>query len=380
MLARTRLGSPLPPRDRRYSLGLIGVFLLVSLGQAILAGRLAVSMPSVVLWGTGLGLVLNHLWWRVPFFPYDRIYSAVSRDGRSWIREDGVRLEVGGKHRSCQVYYPEVIAGPEGYRMYYRAGGYDSVIACAFSEDGLTWREDGRTCIGSGGRHGLAKVEGPEVVSLGNDGWRMYYAGHDGAFWRLYCARSRDGLQWEEEAVCVDLSQDGDAAHVKDASVLPMTATFRLYFVRVSSDESHMYTAESTDGLSWHSIRPCEGYGTDGWGVRTPCVSRDTDGRLWAYFAEHPGGTAIGSRIAGAVSEDGVRWTRMEDEAIAPRPEEGLHGVFCPDLVIGEDSWRMYFGGYWGNHWLMAHTLYCHRNREGRAHGRDSARRTRGLE
>ena len=353
------MSRPLPPRDRRYSLGLAAVL-------ASGAGLLAVAQLPLrsALLGLCLALlaltVLNHVLLRIPFFPYDRILSAVSQDGLVWTCDPGVRLDVGGVHPSCQVYYPSVIPVREGWRMYYRAGGYDSAIGSAFSHDGLCWDEEPGYRIGAGGADGPLRVDGPCVVALGPDDWRLYHAGFAEGRWRLCATRSSDSLHWRPEGTCID---PGAAEDAKDPCVIPWGAGFRIYYVLHGPAGSRICTAVSDDGLHWGESEPCTGYNPEGLDVRTPRVVPQEGAGLRLYFAEFPRPGAIGSRIVSAASLDGVQWTRDPGVRIGTGARPGLHGAFCPDLVGQEGEWRMYFGGYWGNHWLAPHTLFRHRPR-----------------
>ena len=354
------MNAELPPRDRKYSMGLIGgsaIFVLAALTLGFAWNQ------ELLILGSGLLilLLLNHFFWKIPFFPYDRILSAVSTDGIDWQVEPGVRLDVGGRHASCQVYYPEVVAVPGGWRMYYRAGGYDSIIASAFSRDGLEWEEEPGVRIGPGGEYGLTKVDGPEVMDLGGGEWRMYYGGYDGEDWRICSSRSQDGLDWKWEAGCIGGTGKDQA---KDPCVIRCSSGYRMYFMGYFSGEGQIYSAISQDGVNWRDIQPCSGYNPEHRDIRNPCVIEVQQEKLRMYFAEFPRFTAIGSRIVSVVSEDGLNWMRDSEVRVDPGACPGLQGTFCPDLLPHEQGWRMYYGGYWGRHWLAAYTLFRHRERK----------------
>ena len=119
----------------------------------------------------------NDHYWQVPVFPYDRILSAHSNDGLHWLRESGVRVDVDGVHENPQVYNPVVTKMQLQWRMFYRAGGNNSSIASAVSDDGLLWREeDGwRLAVGSG----LMRLEPYSVLAV-EGGWQLYCNGFDG--------------------------------------------------------------------------------------------------------------------------------------------------------------------------------------------------------
>ena len=349
----------LPARDRTYSFCLTAILAACVCPVALLQFPLRNELLGICLALLALA-ILNHGLWKIPFFPYDRIFSAVSEDGLAWTPEPGVRLDVGGVHRSCQVYYPAVIPVEEGWRMYYRAGGYDSAIGSAFSSDGLCWEEEPGLRLAPGGDAELTRLDGPAVVRLGPDDWRLYYAGFGDGRWRICAARSADSRNWRPEAVCLGPTDDGDA---KDPCVIRWASGFRIYFTRHGADRSDICTAVSEDGLEWDQPMPCAGYNPAGLVVRSPHVVALRDAGLRLYFAEFPRRTATGSRIVSATSTDGVHWTRELGVRVGPRSWRGLHGTFCPALVALEGGWRIYFGGYWGRHWLAPYTLLRHRER-----------------
>ena len=354
------MNAALPPRDEKYSLVLIGV-----LGILVLGALSFQFSWDLQLLGIGSVLLafflLNHFCWKIPFFPYDRILSAVSSDGIKWQIEPGIRLDVGGIHASCQVYYPEVVAMSGGWRMYYRAGGYDSIVASAFSRDGLEWEVEPGERIGAEGEGGIKKVDGSEVMDLGGGEWRMYYGGYDGRDWRIYSSRSCDGLEWDREAVCMGCPGELQA---KDPCVISYGSGYRMYFMGYASGAGRIYSAASQDGVNWRDIQPCSGYNPEHRNVRNPCVLKLQDGKLRLYFAEFPGFSAMGSRIVSALSDDGLNWQREPEVRLTPGGQRWVHGVFCPDLQGLEDGWRMYYGSYWGRHWLAPYTLFMHRERK----------------
>ena len=358
--------AALPPRDGNINLGLVlfGVLADVAAWQTETPYfyLVATAGSAVALFG-----VLNALYWRKPFFAYDRILSATSTDGMVWVKEEGVRVDVGGPLDSRHVYYPKVTSVNRGYRMYYRAGGSDSVIGSAFSDDGVEWKYEQRARVALGGRHGLKRLLSPEIVSLRANDWRLYYAGLDERRWRIYCARSQDGVVWSDEGVCIDLSaaDDEEMSLAKEPSVsVSGDGSFRMHFVGFSqAGATAIYTAVSSDGVGWADIAHCEGYGSDACTVRSPCVvSRDSN-TMRMYWAEHPL-TAVrdlGSSIVSAVSLDGVVWEREEGIRISHGSRYDRHGVLSPDVIRDGDRWRMYYAGYLGKHWLEPYSLWNYR-------------------
>ena len=60
--------------------------------------------------------------WADESFIGARIASATSQDGVHWEREEGMRLEAGGRYDPHGVFCPEVVRCEMGWRMYY--GGF----------------------------------------------------------------------------------------------------------------------------------------------------------------------------------------------------------------------------------------------------------------
>ncbi len=300
----------------------------------------------------------NALVFKVPFFPYDRILSAVSDcSGLVWNREDGIRLDVGGIHDSVQVYYPKVVHTLDGYRMYYRAGGNNAFIGSAYSHDGLSWREEPGIRIGLEGGD-IGRIEGCEVVFL--DGkWHMYYSEFDGRIWRIFHSTSPDGLIWARGLCCINSVNDIELPHVKAPSIVDMHNGWRMYFMKFSLTTIRIYTSFSQDGNIWSPMEECKGILKDGRFVRNPCVRQMQDGKLRMYFSERNSSVnPVGGRIISAVSHDGLSWHREGDTRIGLGRNEDKHGVFSADLLAVEGGWRMYYTGYWGRHWLEPLTLY----------------------
>jgi predicted GH43/DUF377 family glycosyl hydrolase len=297
---------------------------------------------------------VNDRIWKIPFFPYDRILSAYSIDGINWTREPGVRLEVGGLHASVQVYAPVVVKMQRQWRMYYRAGGNDSSIASAISDDGLVWREEAGWRLGAA--NASARLE-PHCALAVAGGWHLYYSACADGRWTILRAQSTDGLLWRPEGECSGLGE-GD---VKDACVIATASETRIYFRRGDNDNLAFFTGVSADGLAWCDIRQCTGYTVAEFPhVACPRVLRQEEG--WRmYFSEWSDESFIGIRIASARSLDGVHWQREEGLRLTPGGRYDPLGVFCPDIVATERGWRMYYGGFWQRHFLQPLTLYRHR-------------------
>jgi predicted GH43/DUF377 family glycosyl hydrolase len=311
-------------------------------------------------------VMYNLLFGKCPVFPYDCILSAHSLDGLNWVRDEGVRVDVGGMHKSSQVYYPDVVCiDSGGYRMYYRGGGNASVILSAVSADGISWDEEEGERLGL--QQGWERLMAPEVLSLGTH-FRIYFTAYDGMHWKIYWTESADGVNWEQESYCIGEWSENAVHHVIDPCVMEMGGGYRLYCTCLADTEAYICYSDSVDGRQWSDLQRCKGYRREGARfVRNPNVIAIDGGRWRMYFAETALVSALNSRIVSAVSNDGVLWVREEGARISPGGQFDRQGAFCPDVVAVKGGWKMYYGGYWKKHWLLPYTLFLHReNRESR--------------
>jgi predicted GH43/DUF377 family glycosyl hydrolase len=301
--------------------------------------------------------MVNSVVLRIPFFPYDRILSAVSDSaGLVWKKELGVRIDVGGIHKSIQVYFPRVVALEDGQRMYYRAGGKESYIASAFSVDGLNWKEEQGVRVGPHWEDSIVRVESCDVAYIAGK-WQMYYSAFDGRVWRIYRSESQDGLEWSLGGICIEMSA-GDLPHIMAPSLVRIQGEFRLYLMNFTSEEVRICTSRSTDGYHWSTLSECSGCSKGDRVVRSPCVRCVDDGLLRMYLSErNHANSPVGARVVSAISRDGLIWEREDGVRIKPGCGMDRHGAAFADVVALDDGWRMYYTGYWGKHWLEPITL-----------------------
>jgi hypothetical protein len=123
----------------------------------------------------------------------NHIISAIAADGLDFEREPGVRIEQQQRLEDYAVYAVEVLRlGDGSYRMYYAGWSNDPVegrIFSATSDDGLSWVKDEGICLDVGGLHQGSKVSEPCVIRLPDGRFRMFYEANDGAQeWRILSA------------------------------------------------------------------------------------------------------------------------------------------------------------------------------------------------
>ena len=192
------------------------------------------------------------------------ILSASSKDGLSWHKEYGVRIDIHSPKASRRTLCPEVVPNPEGgFRMYYEARGSNTptVILSAISTDGLTWDlEDG--------------------IRVGDDQWSygtprcLYFPTSQGLLYRLYfhhysfplsaglgaqnhiiSATSYDGINFDiEPGVRISQQTERETMAVYAPEVIRLkNDTFRMYY-SAWTEEIHggIFTAISENGLDWN--------------------------------------------------------------------------------------------------------------------------------
>jgi hypothetical protein len=124
------------------------------------------------------------------------IRSAVSEDGLLWHPEEGARFGGdGGNYASARlVFLSESIC-----RLYFCRRG-TGIVSASSEDGGLTFREEPGVRIDQSGPYDCVVAFAPEVISLPQGGYVMYYAGYASAN-RAYILRatSEDGLTWQKE-------------------------------------------------------------------------------------------------------------------------------------------------------------------------------------
>ncbi len=124
------------------------------------------------------------------------IISAVSSDGLTWTKENGIRVDNGGIYDFGGAGHPDIVELPDGtYRMYY--SGWDEVgyhILSAVSSDGLTWTKEAGEVITGGGIYDSQYAHSPHILELSGGAYRMYYTGYDGQYMRILSAISEEEI------------------------------------------------------------------------------------------------------------------------------------------------------------------------------------------
>jgi hypothetical protein len=289
----------------------------------------------------------------------------VSAAAGQWVKESGVRINVGPGPRS--VFDPDVVQLSDGtFRMYY---SHITVgIASATSSDGLAWTRDAGVRVGGG--HG-GEPEWypfqPEVLRLSDGSYRMYYScrSNEWVSREIRSATSSDGLLWTKEAG-VRLAPGGpyDAWHVGDPQVVTLSdGSVRMYYTgsnRKDETGRNVLSAVSTDGLSFtkeSGIRLAPGgndTGGDARDISGFSILQNPDGTLQGFYGGISN-SVIGTLMS-ATSTDGLSWTNDPGIAIgigSPGDYDSVSVTSGEIVAMPEGVLRLYYSGYEGHFWRI---------------------------
>jgi len=183
------------------------------------------------------------------------ILSAVSKDGLTFTKEQGIRISPGTGFESI-VCDPTIVDLPDGkMRMYYKGansqnpGPGQSIhkIYSAISSDGLTFQKEGlRIDSETNGDNGWASV--PDAMTLPDGRVRIYYVTASGMEHGIGSAISADGLDFAKEpGIRVPNLVDPALVRIADRYVL-FAASIDERFAQVPKG---IYYVESSDGLEF---------------------------------------------------------------------------------------------------------------------------------
>lgn len=245
--------------------------------------------------------------WRMYFrgSDVDRILSATSQDGLSWSLERGFRIDVGGDPPLRRVSCPRVVAGSDSLRMFFtamRAGADGFSIYSAVSKDGLSWsRESGVRLQPQGAdpsRSLYSFCLAPRASE--REELRLYYERFSPIGSCICLATSVDGLRWMDQGPVLE-PVPGEFG-VRSPWIFPTgeRTGLRMYFVagsRYRSLGTSIYSAMSGDGIAWTrepGVRVRRGgrYSADG--LISPCVVGTPEGRLRMYYGGYWGPHVLG--------------------------------------------------------------------------------------
>jgi predicted GH43/DUF377 family glycosyl hydrolase len=269
-----------------------------------------------------------------------------------WQPSAAAVLEPGpaGAWDAVDALNPSVVAHAGELWNFY--SGYDGKTwhtGLAVSADGIVWRKRGRVLSPDPATwEGSYIAANGSALRRGGEFWYWYQAGTPPA---IGLARSADGVTWRKEpAPVVPLGPRGsfDERAAADPSVLDLGGRLYLYYLGEDrARRQRIGLAVSDDGLRWTKLRanPILELGPAGAfdenGLGEPAVWRTAGG----YFMLYTGRARNETRRMGlAFSVDGVHWQRRPP-ALSGAETWNLQ-VVCDATVLAEDGRvRVWYGG-----------------------------------
>ncbi len=256
--------------------------------------------------------------------------------------------------------HPTVVRLDGTYHMWFAGeGAAAGAIGYARSADGILWTEYPANPVLADGRSGSFDAEFVDhpAVLVEEAGFRLYYAGYDGALLRIGCAGSTDGVTWTRmgpEAVLAPGSAGAwDAGGVTAPAPLRTDGGYALWYAGYDGTCMRIGYATSSDGLSWekHAAGPVLDIGPpEAWddaGVSEPVVLYD--GRQYRMW--YTGFDGSRRRLGYATSADGVHW---EKSLANPVFQEGAAGgwdgmaISGPAVIRQDNTYRLWYTGFDG--------------------------------
>jgi hypothetical protein len=289
---------------------------------------------------------------------------AGAQSPEQWVKDNGVRIDVGGPNDSARTMNAGILQLPDGrYRAYYdghvNIGGTTWILS-AVSNDGIVWTKDPgiRLSPGSGAfGYDDTQVTDPSVIILNDGKYWMYYSGITTGIDRrvILRASSIDGLSWTKDLSFKIVGSTGamTAFHVGGPEIVKTASGFRLYFSNFAGDGSfgQIIAADSPDGLSWGTPAVVLTQTAQTGYLFGPTVRTLSPGTLRMYFS---GGRVYSERgmftdrIYSATSTDaGATWSHDP----GPVLDFGAAGEFDYDRLISPSvaevngTLRLYYTG-----------------------------------
>lgn len=274
-----------------------------------------------------------------------------------------------GKFDDVALLNPTVLLNGSRFEMWYAGhDGSKRTIGHAVSFDGLVWTRynNGNAVLGTGsaGKFDDEHVDQPSVLKDGST-YRMWYAGYDGAAWRVGYATSPDGIAWTRQnsgnAVLDKGGYSGwfDYEGVGAPSVWKDGSTYRMLYEGLKSNVRRMLEAYSYNGVSWqktHDQRPVLTLGKSGnfddQQTGAPTVIPGTDGSVKVWYAGYKSGTlSVGYASRGAWQPPAIG----SKSASNPVLNVGSSGqwddvqIQSPSVLKDGETYKMWYAGHDGS-------------------------------
>jgi len=164
------------------------------------------------------------------------LFSAISNDGFTWTKEEGVRFQDYGDGKPGELFtsVPDIIRLDNGdLRMYYTRG---ITSATALSQDeGVTWTKEGDL--------GLGRIAiDPDIVRLDDGSYKLFFTSFDSEFGvgeqYVMSATSSDGVTFTVDGG-KRLEPVSEINLLLDPDIMPLSdGSFRMYYSEMQNDGS----------------------------------------------------------------------------------------------------------------------------------------------
>ena len=289
--------------------------------------------------------------------------------GITWKKDSQIALDSDSTSGEVNLLSPNVIHLPRGgYRMFYSVLGsvqdYENSrgnIRSAFSKDGETWRKEPGVRMDVHESLATQRVLSPDVVQLLDGHFRMYYeAKPNGGPSCILSAISDNAIDFFPElGVRVGDNQNSYGAPrcvyvpTPTGSGLRRKPAFRLYFQRYSHPfqsgleaGNHIQSAIADDGIDFDlepGVRIKQETEDESYAASAPEVIRLRNGTWRMYFAgwrKRP----LSSRIFTAVSRDGLTWEKDRVPCVDIGGEWDNAKISEPCIIdVGKKRYRMFY-------------------------------------
>lgn len=292
---------------------------------------------------------------------FNRIYLATFMDSESLKVLDKALLDVGAGDdwESYGVSGGTVMKDGGVYRLWY--SGHDKYkyrIGYAESEDGINWKRSDKNPVMDTGTEGSWDSSCAAYPSIIKDGgiYKMWYYGYGKDMPpSIGYATSKDGIYWERYPDAV-LSPGNtgmwDSYFVGYPSVIKEGDKYLLWYAAIDNPYGpwKIGYAESKDGISWvrhdEPVLDVGQYGEwDESGISYPKVIKEGN-KYTLWYGGIDGGSL---RIGIAVSEDGIRWEKSDDNPVIDIGDEGEWDEVCafsPMVLSENNKYKVWYTGF----------------------------------
>lgn len=308
-------------------------------------------------------------WLKSLYVPEDRTFSAHSLDGKTWIRDRGVRLEKNRDNPAdasfyCYVHQPEELDGE--FEMFHHSANqtshnWTSCIVRRVSKDGLHW-EGTASIVLSSEELGvnLQQIRAPFLKKIQKI-WRLFFSakGKDGIT-RIHSAVSNDRKSWTIESgwrISPEMfhsDKPESVPGISDTSIIDLPdGSMRMFFSvhRGSIYNQNICSAISHNGIEWvveEGVRINFGAPGCRMVVNNPSVIQINN--TWVMYFRGSNNLPIRDKIFKAISSDSLEW-KIEGKVLSPDPWnlKERHELAHPFVFRSIDGvYRMFYTGSGG--------------------------------